>query len=231
MRRFTAALAGICMLAAACAANSNTPAPAQRSTTSSTPPPPLAVSDLDPLLLGTDLINTAMGAEGMASADTHSVMVDDTTAVADENCRVAADPAETSSYTGSGWTALRDQAFVEKGDKLAHFAAQAVVLFPSANDAAAFFTASSQRWPACSNRQYTENQPGKPDQRWTVGPVTNTNGTLSTTQTQEGANGWGCGRALTVRNNVAIDVVACSYTPSNAAVNIAQQIADKVPNH
>ena len=32
---------------------------------------------------------------------------------------------------------------------------QVVVLFSSAHDADAFFTASAQRWPACSNRQYT----------------------------------------------------------------------------
>jgi hypothetical protein len=40
----------------------------------------------------------------------------------------------------------------------------------------AFFTASAQSWPACANRQYTVTVAGKPDEVWTVGPVSNTNG-------------------------------------------------------
>ena len=60
---------------------------------------------------------------------------------------------------------------------------QDVVLFSSAHDAGAFFTASAQSWPACSNRQYTLTVAGKPDQVFTVGPVSNTNGTLSATST------------------------------------------------
>jgi hypothetical protein len=34
---------------------------------------------------------------------------------------------------------------------------------------------------------------------------------------------------LTVANNVAIDVTACSGNPADSAVNIARQIAAKVP--
>jgi hypothetical protein len=74
---------------------------------------------------------------------------------------------------------------------------------------------------------------GQPDQVWTVGPVSNTNGTLSDTQTTQAGNGFTCQRALTVTNNVAIDVAACSRNQpdfqSDSAVNIAQQIAAKVP--
>ena len=56
--------------------------------------------------------------------------------------------------------------------------------FPSANDAARFFSASAQRgWPACSNRQYRYIDPGKPDKVWTVGPKVNTSDALSTTDT------------------------------------------------
>lgn len=49
-----------------------------------------------------------------------------------------------------------------------------------------------------------------PDVVWTVGAVTDDNGTLSTSQVQEGGDGWTCQRALTVRNNVAVDIVACA---------------------
>jgi hypothetical protein len=110
-----------------------------------------------------------------------------------------------------------------------------VALFASAHDATAFFTAAAQSWPACSNRQFSfatasqPNQPSQPPVIWSVGPVSNSNGTLKATKTREGGNGWTCQRALTVAGNVAADVVACSYSPSDSAVNIADQIAAKVP--
>ena len=65
-----------------------------------------------------------------------------------------------------------------------------------------------------------------------MGPVSNTNGTLSYTTILEGLD-LACQRALTVANNVVIDVQTCSRIPSNSqsgsAVNIAHQIAAKVP--
>jgi PknH-like protein len=64
---------------------------------------------------------------------------------------------------------------------------------------------------------------------WTVSDVSNDNGMLSTTQVQEGGDGWTCQRALTVRNNVAIDIVTCTFSQSGSpAVDIAAQIAAKV---
>ena len=106
---------------------------------------------------------------------------------------------------------------------------QAVVSFPSANDAARFFSASAQRWPACSMRQFHYINPGQPDQVWTVGPIAITNGTLSTTAAGKDAGGWACQRALAVSNNVAIDVAVYAVNPAHAAVfNIVDQIAAKV---
>jgi hypothetical protein len=118
---------------------------------------------------------------------------------------------------------------VQQPGDFTHFVGPVVVSFASPDDAAAFFTASAERWPACSNRQYTYSQAGKSDVVWTVGPVTNTNGTLITTKTQDGIDDWSCERALSVRNNVAIDVIACSNSPSGSAVNIVHLIAAKIP--
>jgi hypothetical protein len=188
------------------------------------------VSALDGLLLSPGDINTAMGATAMTSPQTYTDMTDDGPNVADKDCRAIHYPTETSVYAGSGWTAMRGQDLREPGDTWTHFVAQEVVSFPSASAAAGFFDASTHRWPACANRQYTFTRPGQPDWVWTVGPVSVTNGTLSTTKTQEGGNGWACQRALTVRNNVAVDDVASGYSPpADAAVSIAHQIAAKIP--
>jgi PknH-like protein len=46
----------------------------------------------------------------------------------------------------------------------------------------------------------------------------------------EDGDGWGCGRALTVGNNVVIDVSTCSYNETGTpAQTIAQNIAAKLP--
>jgi hypothetical protein len=38
-----------------------------------------------------------------------------------------------------------------------------------------------------------------------------------------------CQRALAVADKVVVDVEACSGSPSGSVINIARQIADKVP--
>ncbi|MGH3560285.1 MAG: sensor domain-containing protein, partial [Mycobacterium sp.] len=131
----------------------------------------------------------------------------------------------TQVYAGSGYTAVRDQTLSE-GDNFAHYVDQAVVLFPTAKQATAFFNTSAKQWPAC--HEYTHIQSGS---HWTAGSISNANGVLSTTATQEDASapGWACGRALAVRNNVIVDVNTCSADPKDTAVNIANQIAAKVP--
>jgi hypothetical protein len=123
----------------------------------------------------------------------------------------------------SDW-AERDQS-LNDGDNFTHYLKQAVVLFPTMEKAGAFFDASTQQWPAC--RQYTHTQS---ESQWSVGQISNANGTLSTTATQHNASapGWGCGRAMALRNNVIIDVNTCSNNPDDSAVKIANQIAANV---
>ena len=118
---------------------------------------------------------------------------------------------------------------VDDSKKRKHYAIQAVVAFPSAHDANAFYDSSVQSWNNCSKRRFSDVAQGEPDTVWTVAEVTNANGTLSTSQVQEGGEGWRCQRALTVRNNVAIDIVACAYSQSGSpAIDIAEKIAAKV---
>jgi PknH-like extracellular domain len=75
-------------------------------------------------------------------------------------------PAEASVYDGSGWIAIRRQYLSDSS----RIVTQAVVSLPSANDAARFFSASAQRWQACSMRQFHYIDPGQPDKVWTVAP-------------------------------------------------------------
>jgi hypothetical protein len=140
---------------------------------------PVAVTALEGLWLSPDQINTAMGTTGITVEGTSAGMADQSALVPDKACLPLQGPAQARVYEGSGWSVLRLQALQDPGKKRTHHVDQAVVLFPSAHDAAAFFTASAQSWPACSNRQYT-TLTGRPDDEvWTAGPVSNTNGTES----------------------------------------------------
>jgi hypothetical protein len=190
---------------------------------------PVSEAALEGLLLSSDQINIAMGATGMTVAKTFTAMVDDSADVSDKACLPADSAAEAAVYAGSGSSAVRGQGVA---DQPAHIVDQFVVLFPSAQDAHAFYTASTQSWPACANRQFTDHS-----EVLTVGPVSTTNGILSApqtiAQTIAGRIVWTGQRALTVANNVVIDVAAgaagqSGYRP-DSAVTIARQIAAKVP--
>jgi serine/threonine kinase PknH len=204
--------------------------------TSGTPEPgtrgaPVAPTALAGLLLSPEQISTAMGSPGMTAGASYTAMGDDSATVSDKACLPLYSPVQDPVYAGSGWTAMRGQQIVENQTPTAlkRFVLQNAVLFPNAHAAGAFFTASAQSWSACSNRPFNVTLSGKPPQVYTVGPISNTDGTLSATS----SGGATCQRALTVANNVAIDVVGCSVGQSDftvdPVVNIAHQIAAKVP--
>lgn len=191
------------------------------SSASAAPAPPPPASELDGLLLSADQINTAMATNGMSVVGTMTTMSDKSAFVSDKACAPLAYAVEASAYAGSGSGAVRAQV-LSKGQQDA--VNQAIVSFSSPQDAASFYNASAQKWGTC--KQFTISINGN-SQLHNVGPVSNTNGILSATVTPVNSLG-SCQRALTVANNVAVDVTSC-LGPADAAVDIARQIAAKVP--
>jgi hypothetical protein len=193
---------------------------------------PVAVSALDGLLLSADQVNGALGATSVKVWMNAKGMWNWSSGVSDKNCLAIDGPAQEKVYAGTGWTAMRGQRLddsVDDSKKRTHYAIQAVVAYPSAHDANGFYDASVQSWSNCSNRRFSDVAANQPDTVWTVAGITKDNGMLSTSEVQEGGDGWTCQRALTVRNNVAIDVVSCAYSQVGApATDIAAQIAAKV---
>ena len=224
MRQLKAALAvaGVCVLTVGCSGSN-------QAKTSTTPPtiiaPPVQERALDGLLLNPEQINAALGAKEMTVTKNHTSMSDDSATMQPRDCLAIDGSAQAQVYAGSGFTAERDLS-LQDGDNFTHYVDQAVVLFATAKQAGAFFTASAQQWPAC--HEYTHTQSGS---HWTVAPMSTTNGVLSTTATEQDAKapGWACGRALAARNNVVVDVNTCSAKPEDSAANIANQIARKIP--
>ncbi|BBZ25909.1 sensor domain-containing protein [Mycolicibacterium madagascariense] len=197
---------------------------AQTASTETMIPRPLVERELTGLLLTTDQVNAAMGATAMTVIHQQAAMSDNSTTMAPPECLAIDGAAEATVYADSGSWAERDQS-LNDGDKFAHYLKQAVVLFPTPEKAAAFFDTSAQQWSAC--QQYTHLQSGT---IWSAAPPVNANGVLSTTSTEHdaAAPGWGCGRALALRNNVIADVNTCSASPGDSAPKIASQIAANV---
>ena len=223
MHQPTAALAVavICVSIAGCASTGNAESPKP---TPSMIPRPLVERELEGLLLNPDQVNAAMGTAGMAVTYQQSSMSDNSATMTPLECLAIDGAAEAPVYADSGYWAERDQS-LNNGDKFTHYLKQAVVMFPRIEVADAFFNASAGRWPACSEYTHTQSK-----SQWSVGPITNVDGTLSVIATELNAAtpGWACGHALTHRNNIVIDVNTCSANPADSAVKIAQQLGANV---
>ncbi len=226
-----AVLAGACMLVAGCSdvVNGTAVAGDKAGLANQTP---ILVSALDDLLLDPSQINSALGATSMKVWYAAKGMWDWSKNVDDKNCLAVDGAAQDEVYAGTGWTAMRGQRLddsIDDSKDRKHYAIQAVVAFPNARDASNFYNSSVQRWKSCSNRRFDDVIPNQPATLWSVGDVTNDNGMLTSSQVQEGGDGWTCQHALTVRNNLAIDIVTCAYTELGpSAIEIANQIATKV---
>jgi hypothetical protein len=225
MRHFAATfvVSAVGMLVVGCG-GSNHAGPTSTTTVTSLIPRPVVERELESLLLTPAQINPLMGASGMAVIRKHDAMSDDSATMKPIECLAIDGSAQAPVYANSGFTAERDQA-LNDGNNFTHYADQAVVLFPTTKQAQVFFISSGLRWPAC--HQYTHTQSRT---QWTVAPISDANGALSTIATQQEAKtgGWACGRALAVKNNVIVDVNTCSANPASSAVDIANQIVAKV---
>jgi len=218
----TLACAAICVVVAGCGDTIGNAEPT--TTTPSMIPRPLVERELVELLLSPEQVNAAMGATAMTVTNAQTSMSDNSATMAPPECLALDGAAEAAVYADSGFRAERDQS-LNDGDNFTHYLKQAVVLFPLVEKAGAFLEASAQQWPAC--HQYTHLQSGS---QWSVGQISNANGTLSATVTELNASapGWGCGRALALKNNVIIDINTCSADPADSAGRIANQIAANV---
>jgi hypothetical protein len=237
------AIAAAGILIAGCGGDNAGGAALSSTTTTAAPKTPLAQAGLPDLMLSPTDIDTVLGATGTSSDPPITTLVEDPFKREDytfpAECRYTMHAALASVYADSGSTAVygyHDQAPAPpSADQLeSPEVYQVVVLFGSPEQASAFFTTSTQRWPACANRQDTvPAADGKPELRWKVGQVSNANGVLSAPVTITiTSNGNSvtvpCQRALTVRNNVVIDVDACRKDIGDSGVSIANQIAQKV---
>jgi hypothetical protein len=239
------AVAAAAMLVGGCDSNGGGTGTTSSSTApSSSTKQALPPGTLEDLLLSETDVDGVLGVTGSRTDKVSDSLQEDPTAGLGpsgfrfpDECLYITGPGLAPVYSNSGNTGVHGERVSvpsPASDGSTPDANQYVVMFPSAQQASAFFTTSAQRWPACANRQGTVPDNAKsPGFGWKVGPVSNANGVLSASVsislTKDGKTiDKSCQRALTVRNNIAIDVDGCRPIPGDVGVDIANQIAGKV---
>lgn len=186
------------------------------------PPPPVPATALPGLLLNTDQLTSIMGAP-MQVASTLDLLPDQSQKISDRDCLSAFSTSQVADYRDTGWFAAQLQATQPAAD----FVSQGVVAFRSVADAQNLYSRRPAQWMHCEHRSITADMPDG-QETWTFGQSGVQAAILTITATRN-SDSRTCGRAMTVRANVVIDVVACKDSGlTTQAIDVATKIAAKV---
>jgi serine/threonine kinase PknH len=131
-------------------------------------------------------------------------------------------------YSGTGYVGISSLVSAEPGENFDHWTDQAVVLFPTADKAKALLQTAADKWKTCAGQTITVTNNKSKTYRWTLSQVVGSPPKITVTETQEGADGWACQRALSQANNVVVDVKACAYHIGDQGSHVVDKIVDKI---
>jgi hypothetical protein len=199
------------------------PAPPPVTPTAAPPPPVVDGAALPGLLLPADQISQRMNTTGMTAMPVESAPLEGS--IPPPQCAGAWGPVYAATYNGSGYAALAVQGVFRKPT---HKLVQAVVAFPDAGAAKAFYDRQVADWNACRSTHIRFDYNGATEADLGVPAVTGDVMSLMLVPTTSSVAGQQCERDMVVRSNVIVDVRACSPTVGSAGLSIAREIADKV---
>jgi PknH-like extracellular domain len=188
------------------------------------------VAALDGLLLPPEQLSALLNTGPLVMKNAQSKMAFRKTTA--EDCAATFRAFWGPVYQGSGFVAVRSQ-YLTDPDGTQYKVWQGVIAFPLALDAQAFYRKQAAGWHTCENRRIEErfvDEAPSPDDWFKMGAASDRDGMLSMVHTEEDTDtGWACERALTIRNNVAVDVEACTEHRTDQGEVVATAIAAKVP--
>jgi hypothetical protein len=192
------------------------------------PTSPVPASALDGLLLSAGDIDTVMGTHGMVAHQPFTNLAQRSNLLPNKNCLGIWQVGEAAIYDGSSLTAFRGQDLRQPDtDTWDALVVQAVVSYPAADAARAFFSESADRWSKCTNHHVNMTVNDQPQPKLFFGNLTKTDTELSMPVTR-GENERSCQRVLSVVSNIIVDVAACNHDATDQAATIAQKIKDRV---
>ena len=184
---------------------------------------PLTEAKLDVVLLSVGELNGIMDSTQMEVTSELREMTDHSGEVSDPDCLGAIYGAEDPVYSGSGWTAMRDQVVREPGEDNEHWVEQTAVLYPSAEKAQKFFDESKSAWQKCSSYSVSVDD-ADATFLWQIDNVASEDTLITQMTAQEDANGWACQHAMSLVSNVTVEAWACSYDVKDEAATIANHM-------
>jgi serine/threonine-protein kinase len=191
------------------------------------PPDPITPDHLSALLLSRPDINAVMGSSSMEPGKPIKEMDTSSVTLSSPGCQGALYTSQDPVYAGTGYTGVSGLVSSEPGDNYDHWVNQAVVAFPSADKAKAFLQTTADKWKACAGKTVTVTNKGK-SYTWTFAQINGGPPRMTLADTQEGADGWECQRAMGVANNVIVDINACGYHINDQGGQIADKIVEKI---
>ena len=185
-------------------------------------------SALDGLLLSAGDIDTVMGTHGMVAHPPFTNLAQHSNLLPNRNCLGIWQVGEAAIYDGSSLTGFRGQDLRQPDtDTWDAMVVQAVVSYPAADAAQAFFSESADRWSKCTNHHVNMTVNDQPQPKLFFGNLTKTDTELSMPVTR-GGNERSCQRVLSVVSNIIVDVAACNHDATDQAATIAQKIKERV---
>ncbi len=206
--------------------------PASSTTTPTVATPKLvAPAQLAGLLLDQRDLASSLNAVLLQSTTSAATLLDSSAAVDDKQCVSAWAPAQSAAYTGSGKVAVQVQTF---SDGLAPAQRttvnEAVLAFPTPDVADNAVADQVGQWQQCANRTITVSEPGSEPTTVKLGApqgIPGTNHLLS--QQPEAEPEQHCQRALSSKNNVVVDLAACSPSIDEPGRTLVRMINGNIP--
>jgi hypothetical protein len=193
------------------------------------PPPPIPAERLSALLLSPSDVNAIMGSSTMQPGKPILSMETSPMTLSLPDCQGALYTSQEPVYAGTGYSGVSGLVSSEPGDNHDHWVNQAAILFPSADKARSFMQTAADKWKGCAGKTVTVTNKGK-TYTWTFAQINGSPPKIAVVDTQEGAGGWECQRAMSQANNVIVDVNACGYHISNQGGQITDKIVAKISN-
>jgi len=193
------------------------------------PPSPIPAERLSALLLSPSDINSIMGSSTMEPGKPILSMDTSPVTLSSRDCQGALYTSQDPVYAGTGYTGVSGLVSSEPGDNYDHWVNQAVIGFPSAGKAKSFMATEADKWKGCAGKTVTVTNKGK-TYRWTFAQINGSPPKITVMDTQEGADGWECQRAMSQANNVIVDVNACGYHISDQGGQITDKVVEKIDN-
>lgn len=200
-------------------------------TTTTQAAPTVPVSALPGLLPSVDELKPLLGGVNLVVDVTSPLAVITRATVNETECIGTWMSGQKAAYDGSGYHGMQAQSISDHDDALKlNQLTMSVAAFLTAEQAGQFVDAQSRQWAQCANRTLTFTYPRTETLHMDVGPLSTTSDGIQTvtqrldyTPPQQH-----CDHALGVRDNVVIDVQACSTTPGDHAVTIVRDVAAKI---